>query len=101
MDLRNINLSKEMIDDLVLTFKLNKSLEKLWIGNDSIKFTAVKLLHSLYDNSAFKLINIQSNNLPNETSNALATLICKNSDLENPRFNVHTGMLEDYKTFQY
>ena len=81
--LSNINLSEELVSELVSSIKLYASLEKLYMCNNSIlSLSAIILSEALATISTLKVLDLQGNKLTPEAGNSLASVIINNRTLE-------------------
>ena len=76
------NISKEVAIELALTIKSNKHLQKLWLNNNNLRSSATVILQSLSTISTLKYLNLDSNQITEEASEALASVILHNTGLE-------------------
>ena len=83
LDLSNINLSEELVSELVSSIKLYASLEKLYMCNNSIlSLSAIILSEALATISTLKVLDLQGNKLTQKAGNSLASVIINNRTLE-------------------
>ena len=104
LSLGNDNISKEVFDELVIVFKSNKFMQKLWLHNNNLKSLAMNILQSLSTISTLKYLNINNNQITEEAGEALASVILHNTVLEELHVsgnNLGKGMLTVAKALQH
>ena len=103
IDFGNTNISKEASYALALVIQSNKHLEKLWLYNNNLQFSAIAILQSLSTISTLKFLNVNNNSITEEASEALASVVIHNTGLEEIYLsdnNLGEGMLVVIKALQ-
>ena len=80
--LGNCNLPKEICDELQLVISCNEYLETLSLPNNNLCYSTVLILQALNKISTLKVLNLQGNEMTEEVSKLLASVILNNLNIE-------------------
>ena len=79
----NLNGSKELASALASVIMRNKLIKRLALSENNLNDDGViKIAHSLCKLSGLKILDLENNNITEESADALATLISNNTKLE-------------------
>ena len=104
LSLDNSNIPKIACDDLALAIRSNKYLEKLWLGNNNLEYSAIVILNSLTTITTLTVLGLNNNQIPQEAGEALASVIMHNKRLEGLHLhsnNLGIGILKVAKALQH
>ena len=82
LNLGNCNLPKEICDELKLVISCNEYLETLSLPNNNLCYSTVLILQALNKISTLKVLNLQGNQMTEEVSKLLASVISNNPNME-------------------
>ena len=82
LNLSNNNLSKESCGHLAIAIKSNKHLEKLWLQNNKLYFSAIIILQALSNISTLKILHIDVGLIGEAGGIILASVIKNNPGLK-------------------
>ena len=93
----------EVSDELAVAIEVNKSLEKLWLQGNMLSSSINVILNALCKISTLKVLNLDSNEMTQETGKTLALITKHNTGLEEMHLsnnNLGIGALELAKALQ-
>ena len=82
LDLDNNNIPEEVADELSAAIRANNSLEKLWLSDNHLGSSTVKIVNALKEILTLKEINLNGNNRSEELAPALTSIITKSKLIE-------------------
>ena len=82
LSLDNNNIPPEASEELALVIQSNKQLEKLWLNDNNLHYSANVILKSLTTITTLTVLGLNNNQLPQEAGEALASIIMHNTRLE-------------------
>ena len=94
LNIRSNKISERAADYLVKLILSNDGMKDLWLGNNSLKTGALKILKALKATSKLKTLGIDNNNIPEKHFDEIASVICNCHDL-------HTLYLEGNELQNY
>ena len=104
LDMGNNYISKEVADKLALAISANKNLEEIRLYNSKLSSSATVVLQSLGTISTLKYLNINDNQITEEASEALASVVMHNAGLKDLHLNGNNlgeGMLIVAKALEH
>ena len=75
-------ISNEISKELAVALKSSQNLEKLWLYNCNLNFSAIDILRSLSTISTLQLLNMDNNQITKDASEALGSVVLHNTGLE-------------------
>ena len=82
LSLNNTNLSDREIDDLANAVKSNTLLTVLWLSNNNLQSSAIRLLQALKELSHLVQLDLDDNNMSYQVVDGMAEVIRNNTHLE-------------------
>ena len=104
LDLRNNNIPQEACDELALAIKSNKHLETLRLDNNDLHSSPNIILSSLTTITTLTVLALDNNEITQEAGEALASIILRNTGLEELYLNSNSlgiGTLKLAKALQH
>ena len=82
LSLSSNNIPHEASEELALVIESNKQLEKLWLNDNYLHYSANVILNSLATITTLTMLDLNNNQIPQEAGEALASVIMHNTILE-------------------
>ena len=104
LGLANNNIPQEACDELALTIQSNKHLKKLGLSDNNLHSSVNVILNSLTSVTTLTVLGLNNNQIPQETDEALASVIMHNTGLEELYLsgnNLDLGTLKVAKALQH
>ena len=104
IDIGNNNIPKEVSSELALVVESNKHLENLCLHNNNLKSSAFTILQSLSTISTLKLLDLNNNQLSEESGEALTSVVLHSTELEELYLygnDLGKGILQVVKALQH
>ena len=82
LSLGSNSIPQEASEELALAIESNQLLKKLWVSNNNLHSSAIVFLNSLATNTTLTVLNLNNNQISQESGEALAFVIMHNTRLE-------------------
>ena len=82
LNLSSNDITTEIVEDLASIITQNTNLEQLYLANNDLKISSILILQALKENSKLKVLDLNDNNMTEETAEDLASVIKNNSNLQ-------------------
>ena len=82
VNLQNNNITEEAAEALASIISNNIGLEELYLGNNQLKYGAIKIAQALQKISLLRVLDLQNNNIPEEIIDDLVAAINANKSIE-------------------
>ena len=103
LSLNNLVMSREMVNELAFAIKLYTCLENIYLNGNNLKSSVIILSEALRTISTLKVLDLQNNELTEDTGDSLASVIANNPLLETlflDNNNIGVGALKIAKALQ-
>ena len=82
LDLRNNNITEEAAEALASVISKNRGLQELYLGNNQIESRILNVATALKTVSSLQVLDLQNNNIPEESAGCLEAAITANRSLQ-------------------
>ena len=103
LNLCNNNIPQEACEELALGIKSNNQLEKLWLHDNNLHYSANVILNTLTTITTLTVLGLNNNQIPQEAGEALSSVIMHNTRLKELYFdsnNLGMGTVKVAKALQ-